>query len=141
MTLQSSGTIKLSQIAAEFGTATDMTPLRGKGGTPSTGPLSFSNFYGKSNITFSPTGDQLAIGTGNTYITLNCSQSATWTWSGFPANSINYGTNISNGGSGTAVQFRVGAGKSIDLDVLFTVTGSSGGSSNNWNCEIQSNHT
>lgn len=138
MTLPSSGTITLGQVASEFGTSASMSAVRGKGGTP-TGTISLSNFYGKSNITFSPSGNQTAGGNGNTYITLSCSQTATWTWSGFPANSVYTSTNISNGGSATAVQFRVGATAATgEKDIVFSVTGVAGGVSKSWSCEIDS---
>jgi hypothetical protein len=56
MTLPASGTISLYQIADEFGVARS-TPFPsgfyGKGGAPSSGALSFADFYGRSNFTLS----------------------------------------------------------------------------------------
>jgi len=51
MALQTSGAITLSQIATEFGGSSphSMSEYRGVDGTPSTGAISFSNFYGKSS--------------------------------------------------------------------------------------------
>ena len=51
MALQSSGAISLSQIAAEFGGSVphSMSEYRGSGGTPSTGAIDFSDFYGTSS--------------------------------------------------------------------------------------------
>ena len=56
MTLPASGPISLGQIADEFGLP-HMTPFPsgfyGKGGAPSSGPLSFADFYGRSAFTLS----------------------------------------------------------------------------------------
>lgn len=50
MTLQSSGQIKLTQIASEYGDAKPhkLTELYGKPGLPSSGRIDFTDFYGKS---------------------------------------------------------------------------------------------
>lgn len=50
MALQSSGAISLLQIATEFGGSTphSISEYRGSGGTPATGQISFSDFYGTS---------------------------------------------------------------------------------------------
>lgn len=51
MTLPASGAISLSQIAAEFGLASNAafpTAFYGKGGAPASGALGFSDFYGRS---------------------------------------------------------------------------------------------
>lgn len=50
MTLQSSGIIKLTQIAAEYGDAKPhkLTELYGKPGLPTSGRIDFTDFYGKS---------------------------------------------------------------------------------------------
>ena len=65
MTLPSSGPITLFQIADEFGLAHNSvfpTAFYGKGGAPSSGPLSFADFYGRSNFTLSaPRTSMLAI--------------------------------------------------------------------------------
>ena len=51
MTLPSSGPISINDIAAEFGLPSNSvfpTAFYGLGGAPSSGPLSFSDFYGRS---------------------------------------------------------------------------------------------
>jgi len=55
MTLQSSGAISLSDIAAEFGGSTPHSLSEYYGvdtGVPSSGTISFSDFYGTSNVTY-----------------------------------------------------------------------------------------
>jgi len=58
MTLQSSGAISLSQIAGEFGgkNPLELGEYRGQDNAPTTGAISFSNFYGTDGIP--PTGLQ-----------------------------------------------------------------------------------
>lgn len=79
MTLPSSGSISLRDIANEYG-ATGTVSLRdflGKPGVPSSGNLSITNFYGKSNITFSPPPGTLGrVGT----VTIGASQNVGWNW-------------------------------------------------------------
>jgi len=56
MTLPSSGPITLFQIADEFGLAHNSvfpTAFYGKGGAPSSGVLTFTTFYGRSNYSLS----------------------------------------------------------------------------------------
>lgn len=56
MTLQSSGAISLLQIATEFGGSAphSMSEYRGSGGTPATGAIDFSDFYGTSSSSGPP---------------------------------------------------------------------------------------
>lgn len=52
MTLPGSGPISINDIAAEFGLPNNSPfpdAFYGKGGAPSSGPLSFADFYGRSN--------------------------------------------------------------------------------------------
>ena len=53
MTLPSSGTIKMSEIKAEFGgtNPVGLSDYYGKDGVPSSGTIKFSDFYGKSSFT------------------------------------------------------------------------------------------
>lgn len=66
MTLPATGAINLSQIAGEFGLATNSTfpaAFYGKGGAPSSGVLAFSDFYGRSGAPpIGSTGDVFATG-------------------------------------------------------------------------------
>lgn len=57
MALQSSGMISLANIAAEFGGSAPhaLSEYYGSDTVPSSGQISFSNFYGTSNITFNAT--------------------------------------------------------------------------------------
>ena len=52
MTLQSSGIIKLTQIAAEYSDAKPhkLKEFYGKPGLPASGRIDFTDFYGKSNV-------------------------------------------------------------------------------------------
>jgi len=64
MTLPSSGPITLFQIADEFGlphNAVFPTAFYGKGGAPSSGPLSFADFYGRSNYTLSAPRNTISV--------------------------------------------------------------------------------
>lgn len=52
MTLPGSGPISINDIAAEFGMPNNSpfpSAFYGKGGAPGSGPLSFADFYGRSN--------------------------------------------------------------------------------------------
>jgi hypothetical protein len=53
MALQTSGAISLADIAGEFGGAAphSMSEYRGSGGTPSSGSISFYDFYGVTDFT------------------------------------------------------------------------------------------
>lgn len=74
MTLPASGAISLSQIAGEFGLATNSTfpaAFYGKGGAPASGVLRFGDFYGR-------TGSPPIGSTGDVYLS-GFSQSGTST--------------------------------------------------------------
>ena len=66
MALQSSGQIKLSEIAAEFGGSAphSLSEYYGSDTVPSSGQISFSNFYGTSAFTGFAQGN-IGVGTRN----------------------------------------------------------------------------
>lgn len=99
MTLPSSGPLKLSQIAAEFGVSLPCVfpdDFYGKPGVPTSGALSFSDFYGLSNVLFTPDGGAVSSGKDG-ILTLTCNRPAVWT---FPVTG-----SIPSGSTATSVTF------------------------------------
>lgn len=86
MTLPASGPMSISMMAAEFGVALPCVFPRdfyGKPGIPASGPLKFSDFYGKSNVVFTPNGGEVYdYGSTSASVILVCNQSAIWTYTG-----------------------------------------------------------
>ena len=151
MTLQSSGAISIANINTELGVASTTTlslndsAARTLAGVAS-GPISMSNFYGKSNapaVTFTPNGGSSSgspVALSNygydvkvAVVTITCSASASWTWtrgtySG--ASTVVVGgvskSNISGTASGTSIKFTVALGTGPRY-TNWTVSGTSGG--------------
>lgn len=107
------------------------TALRNLAGV-SSGAISLSNFYGKSNVTFTPDGGTssgspyvIAISdTGYCEVTISCNQTAVWNWvkSGSSAGIAN----VANGGSATSITFSISAG-SVSRSASFSVNGVANG--------------
>lgn len=132
MTLQSSGPISIDEIAAEFGLANNSvfpTAFYGKGGAPSSGALSFADFYSRSGVVFDPDGGAVG-GTGqySATVTLTCSPAATWTYTGGGTGSS---VDIGSGATATSITFSLNAlgniGSASPGSAAFTVNGTSGG--------------
>jgi len=126
MTLPASGAISLFQVADEFGLPRDTAfpaGFYGKGGAPSSGALGFSDFYGRSNVTFTPDGGSVTDTQGGSVsATLLCSEAATWTYSGGgPGGSVS----IISGASATSITFSVTAG-ATDITLGWTAHGQAG---------------
>jgi hypothetical protein len=152
VTLPLSGPISFFQICDEFSLAhTSVWPAAfyGKGGAPSSGALSFSDFYGRSSgTTYSPAQGSYSATDNQTYnfltgahYTVSASASVAWTWTmtGSTAsvtvvNQTN--TVISSGASATAVTFSLkAAANSTQRNV--TITLSSGGKT--WTLNLTAN--
>lgn len=55
MPIPSSGAISMSMFNTEFGLGNSFSAYRGKGSVPASGPISFSQLYGASNVIREPT--------------------------------------------------------------------------------------
>jgi hypothetical protein len=97
MTLQTTGPISLGNVGTELGRAAGTTTslvetaVRNLAGI-APGAITLSNLFGKSSVAFTPSGGLLsgssvalndwAVGLGIATVTIQCTQSAVWTWSG-----------------------------------------------------------
>lgn len=112
MTLQSSGAISLSNIASEMGGSTphSLSEYYKNGGLvgnhsnnpniPTSGTISFSNFYGANNtapVSTDTTGSySFSIVTNKLTTTVGFMQSSSGTWTGFDGNSASHGSTSDN---------------------------------------------
>jgi hypothetical protein len=93
MTLPASGSISLNAITAEFGLSADTAfpaGFYGLGGAPSSGPISFQTFYGRSKpggFTLSATATNLRLATygGSRTATITSTVATTFSFSGTTA--------------------------------------------------------
>ena len=152
MTLPASGPINLAQIAAEFGLAST-TPFPsgfyGKGGAPSSGPLSFEDFYGRSGtapLTASAAPTSIYASGVTTSITTTTSGVAsiaggvapyTQTWSKIDGDLINITSPSATSTTFTATG--LGAGQDRSADFVCAVRDSAGTmvTTNSINVEIE----
>jgi hypothetical protein len=128
MTLPASGTISFYQICDEFGlphTSIFPTAFYGKGGAPTSGPLSFADFYGRSGLTFTPPPGSLYNKGGANSAgaqTVTASQAVTWTYT----KSLNITTNTASGTTTTSITFSTtSANTSGTVSLTATVNGQS----------------
>ena len=139
MTLPLSGALAMSAVNTELSRATGATTslgettTRGLAGVAS-GAISFSSLYGKSNAapapTFSPVSGTYNIANdGSVSFTITCSASATWTWS--RSGSTLGQSTVTSGGSATSITLSL-ATTVQDRTCTFTVTGASGGVTQNY---------
>lgn len=117
MALPSTGPISLANVNVELGLSStttislNQTDVRTLAGVAS-GTISMSDLRGKSNVTFNPAGGASAgeaeslYAAGQDYaeVTIECSQSATWYYSGGGSGGI---VSRSSGTSGTFIVFSV----------------------------------
>jgi len=101
MALQSSGQIKLSEIATEFGGSAPhaLSEYYGSDTVPSSGMITFSDFYGTSDVTFNAVitngNRNLKAGTNQRGYSNGASNNGTGNQSfGSIANQVGLGTNI-----------------------------------------------
>lgn len=138
MTLPSSGPISLADAAAEYGLSLPVTlpnSFWGKPGMPSSGPLSLpGDFYGKSNVIFSPDGGTL-LATGTTFasIELTCNFAAVWTYSGGGTGSA---VSIASGGSAVTITFLLNNFSGF-RSAFWTVTGTALGVTRNFTVNLE----
>lgn len=139
------GTISMSQVNVELGrgsTATislNETAVRNLAGV-SSGTISMNNLRGKSAVAFSPdggttTGSRVALDAyGSTYaeVTIQCTQNATWTYTGGSGG----GASISSGSSSTIITFSVSTSFN-PRSASWTVNATSGGVTRYWTVYIE----
>jgi hypothetical protein len=90
MTLPASGSISLNAITAEFGLSADTAfpaGFYGLGGAPSSGPISFQTFYGRSkpggfSLSSTATNLRLAVYSGVRTATITSTVATTFSFSG-----------------------------------------------------------
>lgn len=149
MTLQTTGAISLGNVGTELGRATGTTTALGEtavrnlAGMPS-GAIKLSNLYGKSSIAFTPAGglssgspvmlSDWAAGAGQALITIQCTQSAVWTWSG--AGGPGSYVSVVSGGSSTAITFSLSNTNYVIRQSFWTVSGTAGGITRHWQVEL-----
>lgn len=151
MTLQSSGAISLSQVNTELGLSSTATISLGDSAVRtlagvSSGAISLSSLYGKSNATgtFSPdggtsSGSPVALSDEQTglpaSLTISCSASATWTWT--RTSSVG-SASVASGGSATSITFSVTLPPSGSRTGTWTVSATSGGNTRYWTVSVTS---
>ena len=137
----------MSQVNTELGrssTATislGETAVRTLAGVAS-GAISMDNLRGKSNVAFTPNGGTSAgarvplSDQGQLYasVTIDCTQSAVWTWSGGGDGSY---VTVASGGSATSIIFEVSASVFGGFAYAsFTVQATAGGITRYWSVEL-----
>ena len=159
MALQSSGTISLSQVQTEFGGANPIgmseyyaggvnvpgSTSGVNGAVPASGTISMSNFYGTSDVAFSPSGgasagSPQALGDfagypGTATATITCNQTATWTWT--RSGSTQGGASIATGGTGTSITFTLPSSATAFRNTTYTVSATAGGLTRYWTVDLQ----
>lgn len=149
MTLQTTGAISLGNVGTELGRATGTTTALGEtavrnlAGLPS-GTIKLSNLYGKSSIAFTPGGglssgspvmlSDWAAGASQALITIQCTQSAVWTWSG--AGGPGSYVSVVSGGNSTAITFSLSNIDYVIRQSFWTVSGTAGGITRHWQVEL-----
>ena len=149
MTLQTTGPISLGNVGTELGraagTSTSLgeTAVRNLAGIAS-GAIKLSNLYGKSSVAFTPAGglssgapvtlSDWAAGGGNATVTIQCTQSAVWTWSG--SGGAGSFVSVASGGLSTAITFRLSNSGYTIRQSFWTVSATAGGITRYWQVEM-----
>jgi hypothetical protein len=155
MVLPTSGPLTLADIQTEFGGSNPISLSEyyaggayvpaGTSGTygavPSSGAISIQNFYGTSNVAFTPDGGTTA-GTAVALseqmqlyvsITIDCTISAVWTYTEVGTGSAS----IASGGSDTSITFEVSTTPFGGFKVAyFTVSATAGGTTRYWTVSL-----
>ena len=149
MTLQTTGTISLGNVGAELGraagttTSLGETTVRNLAGIAS-GAIKLSNLYGKSSLAFTPAGglssgtpvalSDWAAGGGNATVTIQCTQSAIWTWTRTGSSA---GTaSVASGGAAGSITFALANTGFTIRQTNWTISASSGGITRYWLVEL-----
>ena len=149
MTLQTTGAISLGNVGTELGraagttTSLGETTVRNLAGIAS-GAIKLSNLYGKSSLAFTPAGglssgtpvalSDWAAGGGNATVTIQCTQSAIWTWTRTGSSA---GTaSVASGGSAGSITFALANTGFTIRQTNWTVSASSGGVTRYWLVEL-----
>lgn len=137
MTLPNGTTISAGQVRNEYGMGNPVSfsQFRGKGNVPGGGPVSLSQLWGASAVSFSPPGGSVGNqGSGSAQSTLSCSTTATWTWT--DPGTAGFSASIGNGqaaGSVTFTQVSPGAGTRT---ANFQVTANANGITRTWDVQL-----
>lgn len=137
----------MSQVNTELGRSATAAISRGESavrtlaGVPS-GAIAMSDLRGKSNITFTPNGGTSAgspvtlsdTGTFNASITVQCNQSAVWTWSGNAT--VPENVSVASGGSATSITFSISTSYYPGTG-SWTLSGTSGGITKYWVIDLE----
>lgn len=152
MTLQSNGAISFANINNELGVANTTTrtlndsAARTLAGVAS-GQISLSNFYGKSNVTFSPSGGanstsrqvltDIQVYPSTATITITCNQTATWSYVLYYTSGAGTPTvSVANNGTGTSITFRMASASNFNRYRSWTVTGTASGISRYFDVQL-----
>lgn len=142
MTLPSSGPISIAQIAAEYLVSLPCvfpTAFHGKPMLPASGPLTIpTDFYGKSNIVFTPDGGLVQnFGVNFASVVLQCNFAAVWTYTG---GGFGSSVSLASGASGTQITFSVSAPAGATRNGNWTVTGVFGGITRNFTVDVEASN-
>ncbi len=147
MTLPPSGQISLNDICAEFNIPNNApfpNSFYGLGGAPSSGPLSFADFYGRSaspDAAFNPDGGTVnAADYNNVSTTLTCDHNATWTY-GTSSGGIGASVSIGSGSIATSITFSQTAPGTVDRSTTWNVRGVSGNTTRDFVVTLTAYHT
>ncbi len=108
------------------------------------GAISLSNFYGKANVAFTPDGgasagaavflSNLAGYPDQASVTIECNQSATWTWT----KSGTFGTaSVASGSSSTSISFVMSSSNTNFRSTTYTVSATAGGITRYWSVQLE----
>jgi hypothetical protein len=108
------------------------------------GSISLSNFYGKANVAFTPDGgtsagspvylSDLKIFSDQASVTIECNQSATWTWT----RAGSFGTaSVASGSASPSISFVMSSSSTNFRSTVFTVSATAGGITRYWSVQLQ----
>lgn len=149
MTLPTTGAISLGNVGTELGRAAGTTTSLGETAVRnlagiSSGAIKLSNLYGKSSVAFTPAGglssgspvvlSDWAAGGGNASVTIQCTQSAVWTWSG--TGGAGSFVSVVSGGSSTGITFRLSNTGYTIRQSFWNVSATAGGITRYWQVDL-----